>query len=127
MWCQQCRDIRERDANASVNILFGTIMALIVEATGHAGRQIVDLSTILSGLNEAIANPSVTRQQKIISTNIMRLLEGRSTDTDWCLLGAHKPRRRNLAGDKQVGGLGVDGTGRNRPGPPNTATLCNYA
>ena len=112
---------------ATVNILFGTIMALIVEATGHAGRQIVDLPTILSGLNEDVADPSVTRQQKIIFTNIMRLLEGRSTDTDWCLPGAHKPRHQNPAGDEQVGGLVVDGTGRNGPEPPNAATLCNYA
>ena len=99
MWCQSCHRRRERDANAGVNILFRTIMALIMDATGQTGRQTVKLHTILSLLNGAIANPCVTRQQKIMFSDIMRLLEGRSADTDWCLrrgaqTGASKSRRR---------------------------------
>ena len=64
-----------------------------------------------------------------MNSNIMRLLEGRSTDTQWCLLGAdwclsgaHKPGRRSLADGELVGGLGQNG-----PGPPNVAKLCEYA
>ena len=123
MWCQTCRRIRERDVNAGVNILFRTILALIVEATGQTGRQTVKTRTITSLLKEVIANPCVTRQQKIMFSDILRLLEGRSADTDWCLPGAHKPGRQNSTGGEQVGGLGVDGAGRNGPGPPNAATL----
>ena len=70
MWCQTCRRIRERDVNAGVNILFRTILALIVEATGQSGRQTVKTRTITSLLKEVIANPCVTRQQKIMFSDI---------------------------------------------------------
>ena len=82
MWCRICRCIRERDANAGINILIRTIQALIIDATGQSGHQTVKLDTILRLLNGAIANPSVTRQQKIMFSDILRLLEGRSADTD---------------------------------------------
>ena len=60
-------------------------------------------------------------------SDILRLLDGRSADADWCLSGAHKMGRQNPASDKPVGGAKVDGASRNGPELPNAATLCNYA
>ena len=89
-------------------------------------RQIVKPHAILRLLNGAIVNPCVARQQKIMF-DILRLLEGCSADTAWCLPGAHKPGCHNPTKAELAGGPGVDGAGRNGPGPPKAATLCNYA
>ena len=59
--------------------------------------------------------------------NIMRLLEGRSTDAEWHLSGAHKPERQNSVGGEPMGGTGVGDAGQNGQGSPNAAKLCNYA
>ena len=34
LWCQPCKTIRERDCNAPANILFRTVLGLVVAATG---------------------------------------------------------------------------------------------
>ena len=75
MGCQTCRCIRERDANAVVNILICTIQALIIGATGQTGRQTAEINTLRCLLGEAIANPCITRQHKIMFSDILRLLE----------------------------------------------------
>ena len=121
LWCQPCRKIRERDANAGANILFRTVTALVLDYTGREGSTHVTLPAVLAMLRGAVNTPGMSRQQNHTLTNIMRLLEGRSAGAEWCLPGAHEPGRRNPAGGKPVGGPGVDGHGRNGPGPPNAA------
>ena len=124
LWCQPCKAIRERDANAGANILFRTVTALILDYTGRDGPTHVTLPAMLSMLRDAIGAPGMSRRQNHTLTNILRLLEGRSAGADWRLPGAHKPGRRNPAGGKSAGGPGVGDHGRNGPGPPNAAKLC---
>ena len=129
MWCQPCKEIRERDCNAGANILFRTILGVVVAATGMvgAGERNMTLLAITSLLSEAIQCPGISERDHQTLTDIMRLLEGRSAGAEWRPPGAHKPRRRNSAGEEPVGRLGVGGFGRNGPGPPNAAKLCDYA
>ena len=125
LWCQPCRAIRERDGNAGANILFRTILALVMEWTGHDGSQRkITLPGIISTLREAVSHRGMTAPQRSTLSDIMRTLEGRSAGAEWRLPGAHKPGRRNPAGGEPVGGPGVGGFGRNGPGPPNAAKLC---
>ena len=124
LWCQPCKAIRERDANAGANILFRTVTALILDYTGRDGSARVTLPAMLAMLRGAIGAPGMSRRQNHTLTNILRLLEGRSAGADWRLPGAHKPGRRNPAGGKSAGGPGVGDHGRNGPGPPNAAKLC---
>ena len=129
MWCQPCRSIRERDANAGDNIFFRLVFGMVVAATGlaGAGERNMTLPATISLLGEAIRSPDISGRDHHALSDIMRLLEGRSADAVRHLSGAHKPGRRNSAGGKPVGGSGVGGFGRNGPGPPNAAKLCNYA
>ena len=139
MWCQGCKAIRERDCNAGANILFRTIFGLVVAATGWnmTGKnpeRKMSLYDILALLKEALLCLDTSSREYQTLSNIMRLLEGRSADTqwrllgaNWCLSGAHKPGRRSLADGELVGDSGVGGLGRNGPGPPNVAKLCEYA
>ena len=124
LWCQPCRAIRERDANAGANVLFRTVTALILDYTGRNGSTHVTLPAMLAMLRDAVNTPGMSRRQNHTLTNIMRLLEGRSAGADWRLPGAHKPGRRSSAGVESAGGPGVDDHGRNGPGPPNAAKLC---
>ena len=125
MWCQPCRKVRERDGNGSANILFRTILALVIKWTGMDGEpRGITLPGIASALREAISHPNMTAQQRSTLSNIMRLLEGRSAGAEWRPPGAHKPGRRNPARGERVDGPGVGGPGRNGPGPPNAAKLC---
>ena len=128
LWCQPCCSIRERDGNASANILLRTITAIVTECMGRddQGRG-VTLPDVLGMLREAVADRRLTTRQRSTLSDILRLLEGRSAGAEWRPPGAHKPGRRNPAGGELVGGPGVDGAGRNGPGPPNAAKLCNYA
>ena len=94
----------------------------------------MSLRYTLALLKEALLYFDTSRREYQTLSNIMRLLEGRSADTqwrllgaDWHLLGAHKPGRRSLADGELVGGSGVGGLSRNGPGPPNVAKLCEYA
>ena len=127
MWCQPCRVIRERDANAGANILFRTVTALVMEYTGRDGSTRVTFPAMLAMLRDAIHEPGMSRQQKNTLTDILRLIEGRSAGADWRLPGAHKPGRQSFAGGEPADGPGVDDHGRNGPGPPNAAKLCAYA
>ena len=125
MTCQNCRVIRERDANAGANILFRTITALVMEYTGRSGStRGLTLPAVLEMLREAVGHPGLTGRQRITLLNILRLLEGRGAGAEWRLPGAHEPGHQNPAGEELVGGPGVDGAGRNGPGPPNAAKLC---
>ena len=124
LWCQPCKAIRERDANAGANILFRTVTALVMDYTGRGGSTHVTLPAMLAMLRDAINTPGMSRQQNHTLTNIMRLLEGRSAGADWRLPGAHKPGRQSSDGGEPAGGPGVDDHGRNGPGPPNAAKLC---
>ena len=127
LWCQPCRAIRERDANAGANVLFRTVTALVMEYTGRDGSTRVTFPAMLAMLRDAIHEPGMSRQQKNTLTNILRLIEGRSAGADWRLPGAHKPGRQSSAGGEPADGPGVDDHGRNGPGPPNAAKLCVYA
>ncbi len=127
LWCQPCRVIRERDANAGANILFRTVAALVMEYTGRDGSTRVTFPAMLAMLRDAIHEPGMSRQQKNTLTDILRLIGGRSAGADWRLPGAHKPGRRSPADEESAGGPGVDDHGRNGPGPPNAAKLCVYA
>ncbi len=127
LWCQPCRAIRERDANAGANILFRTVAALVIEYTGRDGSTRVAFPAMLAMLRDAVNEPGMNPQQKNTLTDILRMLEGRSAGAEWRLPGAHKPGRRSSAGGKPAGGPGVDDHGRNGPGPPNAAKLCVYA
>ncbi len=126
LWCQPCHKIRERDGNGSANILFRTILALIMEWTDRdGGPSGTTLPGILSVLREAISHKDMTVRQRSTLSDIMRLLEGRSAGAEWRLPGAHKPGRRNPADAESVGGSGVGRLpGRNGPGPPNAAKPC---
>ena len=125
MWCQACRSIRERDGNGSANILFRTVMALVMRYAGRTGpARGVTLPHIVSMLRGALADPRMPGNYRSTLSNVLRLLEGRSAGAEWCLPGAHKPGRRNPAGGEPVGGPGVGGFGRNGPGPPNAAKPC---
>ncbi len=125
LWCQPCHKIRERDGNGSANILFRTVMALVMEWTGREGPpRGITLPGIISMLRGAVTHPHMTAQHRSTLSDIMRTLEGRSAGAEWRLPGAHKPGRRNPAGGEPVGGPGVGGFGRNGPGPPNAAKLC---
>ena len=125
LWCQPCHKIRERDGNGSANILFRTILALVMEWTGRDGSpRGITLPGIISVLRQATAHRGMTAPQRSTLSDIMRLLEGRSAGAEWRLPGAHKPGRRNTDGGEPAGGPGVGGLGRNGPGPPNAAKLC---
>ena len=132
LWCQPCKAIRERDCNAPANILFRTVLGLVVAATGWDTKESgiserkMTRPAILSVLGEAVRCPMSGRDHQTL-TDIMRLLEGRSAGADWRLPGAHKPGRQSPAGGEPAGGPGVDGAGWNTPGPPNAAKLCEYA
>lgn len=130
MWCQSCRAIRERDANAGANILFHTILQLLEDAgrSGIAGRRNITLPAILLLPGEAVGSPDVGERQRITIHNILRLLEGHSADAEWRLPRAHKPGRQNPAGGEPVGGPGWTvpaGTGRGRPVLPGCAIAHN--
>ena len=94
----------------------------------------MSLYDILALLKEALLYLDTSSREYQTLSNIMRLLEGRSADTqwrllgaNWCLSGAHKPGRRSLADGELVGDSGVGGLGQNGPGPPNVAKLCECA
>ena len=129
MWCQPCKRVRERDGNAGANIHFRTIFGLVAAATGltGAGERNMALPAVTSLLKEAIQCPGISGRDHQAWTDIMRLLEGRSADAEWRPSGAHKPGRQSSAGGKPAGGPGVGGFGRNGPGPPNAAKLCDCA
>ena len=129
MWCQPCRKVRERDGNAGANIHFRTIFGLIAAATGltGAGERNMTLPAALSLLKEAIQHPATSARDYQAWTDIMRLLEGRSAGAEWRPSGAHKPGRQSSAGGEPASGPGVGGFGRNGPGPPNAAKLCDCA
>ena len=125
LWCQPCHTIRERDGNGGANILFHTIMALVMEYAGRERRaRDVTLPAVVSMLREALSDRGMAARQRSILSDVMRLLEGRSAGAVWRLPGAHKPGRRNPADAESVGGPGVGYSGRNGPGPPNAAKLC---
>ena len=127
-WCRRCRTIRERDANASANVLFRMITAFVIEYTGRNGSiRGATLPAMLGMLRDAVGEPGMTGRQRMTLSNILRLLEGRSAGAEWRLPGAHEPGRQNPAGGEPAGGPGADGAGRNGPGPPNAAKLCVYA
>ncbi len=125
-WCQPCRKVRERDGNAGANILFRTILALVMAWTGMDGEpRKTTLPTIMDALRDAITYPGMTGYQRSTLSNIMRLLEGRSAGAEWRPPGAHKPGRRNPARGERAGGPGVGGAWpEHGPGPPNAAKLC---
>ena len=129
MWCQPCKKIRERDGNAGANIHFRTIFGIIMAATRltGAGERNMTLPAVLSLLKEAIRCPGISGRERQTWTDIMRLLEGRSAGAEWRPSGAHKPGRQSSAGGKPAGGPGVGSFGRNGPGPPNAAKLCDCA
>ncbi|MCE2509357.1 MAG: hypothetical protein J4G04_08770, partial [Nitrosopumilaceae archaeon] len=87
----------------------------------------VTLQTMLHMLREAVADPRMTGNQRSTLSNVLRLSEGHSAGAEWRLPGAHKPGRHSFADGEPVGGPGVDGAGRNGPGPSNAAKLCDYA
>ena len=127
LWCQPCKAIRERDVNAGHNVLYRTVVALVAAYTGRDEPGSVTLPILLDILRGAIAEPGMTLRQKRTLTDILRTLEGRSAGVEGRLPGAHKPGRRSPADEESAGGPGVDGRGRNGPGPPNAAKLCVYA
>lgn len=114
-----CRAMRERDANASTNILLLTIRELMGDSVVSTGT--ITTSELLQLLKVVVANRTVPHRKKLI--DIMRLLEGRSANTLWCLSGAHKPKHRNYVDGDSMGVFGAGDAGRNGPGPPNAAKL----
>lgn len=129
MWCQPCKKIRERDGNAAANIKFRAISSVIMAATGltGAGERNMTLPAVLSLLKDAIHHPAASARERQTWTDIMRLLEGRSAGAEWRPPGAHKPGRQSSAGDEPAGGPGAGVFGRNGPGPPDAAKLCDCA